>query len=171
MKLLRYILCFVLISLWWPVLSGAVETGSALKDDVLRKEPYSDSRTTGSMARGEKLQILAKKGAWLNVKTARATGWVRLLSVKKGIAASGNQIKGVLDVASGRAGTGKVVATTGVRGLGEEDLKNAQYSESEVKTMESYTQTIQEGQQFAKKGGLKAIKISYLPPARRGGEK
>ena len=96
---------------------------------------------------------------------------MRLLSVKKGIAASGNQIKGVLDVASGRAGTGKVVATTGVRGLGEEDLKNAQYSESEVKTMESYTQTIQEGQQFAKKGGLKAIKISYLPPARRGGEK
>ncbi len=169
MKSLKGIFCFVLLSVLLPVISGAAETGSALKDDILRKEPYSDARQTGSLARGEKLQILDKKGAWLNVKTAKATGWVRLLSVKKGTGASGNQIKGVLDVASGRAGTGKVVATTGVRGLREEDLKNAQYNEAEVKKMESYTQTMQEGQRFAEKGGLKAIKFSYLSSSSKGG--
>ncbi|MFA5321631.1 MAG: hypothetical protein WC373_03080 [Smithella sp.] len=124
------------------------------------------------MARGEKLRIIGKKGAWLNIKTAKAGGWVRLLSVKRGTASSsGSQVKGVLAVASGRAGTGKVVATTGVRGLNEEELKNAKYNEAEVKKMESYTQTSKQAQQFAKSGGLKAIKFDYLLAGQKGGEK
>jgi len=170
MKFIKCILGVVLMSLWLPVMSQAAETGSALKADVLRQEPYSDALKIGNLARGETLQILNKKGAWLKVKTTQATGWVRLLSVKRGSAALFNPVKGVWDVASGRAGTGKVVATTGVRGLNEEELKNARYNEAEVKKMEHYIQTIQEGQQFAKKGGLKAIKFPYLPSPQGGGE-
>jgi hypothetical protein len=149
--------------LFLPLVSLAAETGSALKADVIRKEPYSDSKKTGDITRGEQLQILGKKGAWMNIKTVKASGWVRLLSVKRGVSSGGNQLKGVLDVASGRAGTGKVVATTGVRGLNEEELKNAKYSEVEVKKLESFTITSQQAQQFAKSGGLKTIKFNYLP--------
>jgi hypothetical protein len=160
------ILWLLLAALFLPVVSLAAETGSALKADVIRKEPYSDAKKTGDIARGEKLQILGKKGAWLNVKTTKAGGWVRLLSVKRGAASSGSQVKGVLDVASGRAGTGKVVATTGVRGLNEEELKNAKYSEVEVKKLESFTITSGQAQQFAKSGGLKAVKFNYLPASK-----
>lgn len=149
--------------LFLPLTLPAAETGSALKADIIRKEPFSDAKKTGDITRGEQLQILGKKGAWLNVKTAKASGWVRLLSVKRGTSSGGNQIKGVLDVASGRAGTGKVVATTGVRGLNEEELKNAKFNEVEVKKLESFTITSQQAQQFAKSGGLKAIKFNYLP--------
>jgi hypothetical protein len=95
------------------------------------------------------------------------------LSVKRGVGTTGSstsQVKGLLDVASGRAGTGKVVATTGVRGLNEEELKNAKYNEVEVKRMESYTQTSQQGRQFGKNGGLKAVKFAYLPESSREGE-
>jgi hypothetical protein len=171
MKIYKLILLPVLVFLILPVAALTAETGSALKADVIRKEPYSDARKAGDMARGEKLQILGKKGAWLNIKTTKATGWVRLLSVKRGVSAGGNQVKGVLDVASGRAGTGKVVATTGVRGLNEEELKNAKYNEAEVKKLESYTQTSQQAMQFAKSGGLKAIKFAYLPESQKGGGK
>ena len=160
------ILWLLLAALFLPVVSLAAETGSALKADVIRKEPYSDAKKTGDIARGEKLQILGKKGAWLNVKTTKAGGWVRLLSVKRGAAGSASQVKGVLDVASGRAGTGKVVATTGVRGLNEEELKNAIYSEVEVKKLESFTITSGQAQQFAKSGGLKAVKFNYLPESK-----
>lgn len=149
--------------LFSPLISPAVETGSALKADIIRKEPFSDAKKTGDINRGEQLQILGKKGAWLNIKTAKASGWVRLLSVKRGASSSSNQIKGVLDIASGRAGTGKVVATTGVRGLNEEELKNAKFNEVEMKKLESYTITSQQAQQFAKSGGLKAIRFNYLP--------
>ncbi len=157
------ILWLLLAALLLPVVSLAAESGSALKADVLRAQPYSDAKKTGDIKRGENLQILGKKGAWLNVKAMKASGWVRLLSIKRGAASSGSQVKGVLDVASGRAGTGKVVATTGVRGLNEEELKNAKYNEVEVKKLESFTITSGQAQQFAKSGGLKAVKFNYLP--------
>ena len=157
------IIMLLAVVLFLPLASLAAETGSALKADVIRKEPYSDAKKTGDIKRGEQLQIIGKKGAWLNIKSAKAGGWVRLLSVKRGAGSGSNQIKGILDVASGRAGTGKVVATTGVRGLNEEELKNAKYNETEVKKLESFMITSPQAQQFAKSGGLKAIKFNYLP--------
>lgn len=161
---------FLTALLFLPFVSTAAETGSALKADVIRVEPYADAKKTGDIKKGEKLEITGKKGAWLNVKTSRTKGWVRLLSVKRGAAAGGNEVKGVLDVASGRAGTGKVVATTGVRGLNEEELKNARYNEAEVRKLESFTITSGQAIQFAKSGGLKAIKFAYLPEPQKGGE-
>jgi hypothetical protein len=146
-----------------PGIAPAAETGSALKADIVRAEPYADAQKTGDFARGDKLEILNKKGAWLEVKTAKARGWVRLLSIKRGTGSGGNEAAGVLDVASGRAGTGQVVATTGVRGLNEEQLKKAKYNKAEVKKLESYTQTSAQGRQFAVSGGLQAVKFDYLP--------
>lgn len=142
----------------------AAEAGVALKTDNLRAEPYADARTVGSFVKNEKLQILGKQGAWLKVKTAKTTGWVRLLSVKRGTStATGSTTSGALSVASGRAGTGQVVATTGVRGLSEQDLKSAKFSEEQINKLESQTLSTSQGKQFADAGGLKVIKFNYLP--------
>lgn len=143
-------------------LSIAAEIGSALKNDNLRAEPYADAKVAGSFSRGERLEILKKQGAWLQVKSKKSTGWVRLLSVKRGAASTGNQSAGVLAVASGRAGTGQVVSTTGVRGLSEQDLKTAKFNETEVKTLESYTLSAEQGRQFANAGKLKTITFANL---------
>jgi len=151
------------VALLLPAIVLAAETGTALKADSLRAEPYADAKTTGNFARGDKLEILSKQGAWLKVKTARATGWVRLLSVKRGDLAKSNGAAGVLDLASGRAGTGQVVATTGVRGLSEEDLKAAKFNEAEIKALEANTVSVEQGQQFASAAGLNALKLPYLP--------
>jgi len=138
------------------------ETGTALKNDTLRTEPFADAKSSGSFTRGDSLEILKKQGAWLQVKAKKGTGWVRLLSVKRGAASTGNQAAGVLAAASGRAGTGQVVSTTGVRGLSEEDLKAAKFNETEVKTLESYTLSADQGRQFANAGELKTIAFSNL---------
>ena len=45
----------------------AAETGSALKNDSMRFEPFSDAKVTGSFTRGESLEIIKKQGAWLQV--------------------------------------------------------------------------------------------------------
>jgi len=138
------------------------EAGTALKNDTLRTEPFADAKSSGSFTRGENLDILKKQGAWLQVKAKKGTGWVRLLSVKRGTASTGSQTAGVLAAASGRAGTGQVVSTTGVRGLSEEDLKAAKFNEVEVKTLESYTLSADQGRQFANAGDLKTIAFSNL---------
>lgn len=153
-----------------PALYGsaalAAEAGTALKNDTLRKEPYADAKTAGSFSRGENLEILKKQGAWLQVKTKKSTGWVRLLSVKRGTSTAGNQTAGVLAAASGRAGTGQVVSTTGVRGLSEQELKAAKFNETEIKTMESYTLSADDGRNFANAGKLKPIAFANLKAAK-----
>jgi uncharacterized protein YgiM (DUF1202 family) len=155
----------ILLLMLLPAISFAADKGTALKADTLRSQPYSDAKTAGSLARGERVDILSKQGGWLKVKTAKSTGWVRLLSVKRGTTASSasGQVSGALNVASGRAGTGQVVATTGVRGLSAEELKSAKFNENEIKQLESFEESRTTAQRFASEGGLKATKFSYLP--------
>jgi hypothetical protein len=142
--------------------SLAAETGSALKNDSIRIEPFADAKISGNFSRGESLQILKKKGAWLQVKTKKTTGWVRLLAVKRGSSTSGNQTAGVLALASGRAGTGQIVATTGVRGLSAEQLKAAEFNATEINLLETYTLNAAQGRQFASAGKLKAVALTEL---------
>jgi hypothetical protein len=78
----------------------------------------------------------------------------------------GKQTAGILAAASGRAGTGQVVSTTGVRGLSEQELKAAKFNESEIKTMESYTQSANDGRNFASAGKLKPIALANLKAAK-----
>lgn len=141
----------------------AAEPGTALKNDSLRTEPYSDARITGKFVRGDKLDILEKKGAWLKVKAGRSSGWVRLLSVKRGALGKSDNAAGVLDLASGRTGTGQVVSTTGVRGLSEEELKQAQFDAEEVARLEANAISAEEAKRFAAAGGLKTRKLAHLP--------
>lgn len=140
----------------------AAETGSALKNDSMRAEPFTDAKIAGNITRGDSVEIIKKQGAWLQIKTKKSTGWVRILSVKRGGASASNQSAGVLALASGRAGTGQVVSTTGIRGLSEEELKAAKFNEAEVKSMESYTISADQGRKFANKGKLKTVAFSNL---------
>lgn len=170
-KLRTYLSILIIIGLASPITGVSGEAGTALKADTLRSTPFADSKSVGTLNKNDAVDILAKKGAWLQVTTQKSTGkkstgWVRLLSVKRGAASSGNQIKGLADVASGRAGTGKVVSTTGIRGLSAEELKTAQFNENEMKKLESYTLTPGDGQKFAAAGGLKASKLPYFTGAK-----
>jgi hypothetical protein len=150
----------IIIALGTNIHALAGDAATALKADTLRKEPYADAKTVGSLAKNDSVEILSKKGAWLQVKSKKATGWVRLLSVKRGAASSSGS--SVADIASGRTGTGKVVSTTGIRGLSAEELKAAKFNEEEMKKMESYQVSTSNAQSFASSGGLSATKMAYL---------
>lgn len=144
-------------------LAWAGESGTAIKADSLRAEPFQDARTTGQIAKGEHADILKTSGGWSQVKTAKASGWVRMLSIRRDAARnSASSGSSLAALASGRAGTGRVVATTGIRGLNEEELKAAKYSESEIKLAESYGSSKAEARKFAQTGKLVAQQIDYL---------
>lgn len=149
------------------LLSGALhaaESGTAIKGDELKAEPFRDAKTVATLASGDKVDILKKDGGWYQVKSAKGKGWVRMLSIRKGDARKGGSgASGVLALASGRAGTGKVVATTGIRGLNEEELKAAKFDEAEVKRAESYATGKAEAAKFAAAGKLAARPFDYLP--------
>ncbi|MDD2914391.1 MAG: SH3 domain-containing protein [Gallionella sp.] len=162
MKMTRW--SFTLCSLLLSSALHAAESGTALKGDELKAEPFRDAKTVAKLASGDKVDILKKDGGWLQVKSAKGKGWVRMLSIRKGDARkSGSNTGGLLALASGRAGTGKVVATTGIRGLNEEELKAAKFNEVELKRAESYASSKPAAAKFAAQGKLVARPFDYLP--------
>ncbi len=153
---------------------AAQQSGTAIKASEIRTEPFSDAKVLATLAAGDSVTILKKQGGWLRVKSAKGSGWVRMLSISKGgtRSQSGNA-GGILGLASGRVGTGKVVATTGIRGLSEEDLKAAQFNAQELQLAESFATTPTEAQKFAKQGQLTVQRFDYLPApaAATGGQR
>jgi len=142
----------------------AGEAGTMSKADEMKVEPFRDAKSVKALAVGEKLDILSKQGGWFKVKAGKATGWVHMLSVRKGEAKKGaDNASGLLALSSGRAGTGKVVATTGVRGLNEEELKAATFNEAELQRAEANSSSKADAATFAKQGKLVARPFDYLP--------
>lgn len=158
----------------FAVHAWAQEAGVAIKQDDIKAEPFKDAATVGAVKKGEAVTILNKQGGWLEIKAAQGAGWVRILSVRKGAAGAGgaaSEIAGVAGVATGRTGTGQVVATTGVRGLGEEDLKAAKFNEEEMKKAEGAAITADEAKQFAAQANLVARQVSFLPASKATAER
>lgn len=139
------------------------EKGVALKADKLLAESFADAKQVGKVAKGDAVTILKKNGGWYQVKASGAAGWIRMLSVRRGEVAKTSVAKDVAALSSGRAGTGQIVSTTGVRGLNEEELKSARFDENELKKAESFGISKKEARQFAQKGGLQARAFNYLP--------
>jgi hypothetical protein len=148
-----------------PATLLAQEAGVALKDDVLRAEPYADAKQVAAVKKGDTVSILKRTSGWYQVKSGRHQGWLRMLSVRRGQAAQGGaaaEAGGVAALSTGRAGTGQIVSTTGVRGLSEEELKDAKFDEAQIRKAESYAASRADADAFAAKGGLKSQRFDYL---------
>ncbi|MBP7633762.1 SH3 domain-containing protein [Candidatus Ozemobacteraceae bacterium] len=162
------VLAWLLFLVPWPGKTepDAAETnvGSAVKIDEIKDEPFRDAKTVGTLAKGDRVEIEGKQGGWLSVKSGKGNGWVRMLSIRRAErpAKSGYTVDGILSLASGRAGTGKVVATTGIRGLNEETLRTAQFNAGQLALLESYRVTLLQARDFAARGRLEARAVGYL---------
>jgi len=146
------------------VLAG--EAGVVLKRAEIKVEPFRDAKSIGVLARGERVDIGERDGGWYRVKSGKLEGWVRMLSVRRGAASPQKTTADeLLGLASGRSGTGAVVATTGIRGLDEEDLKAARFNPGELKKVDALVITPVQAQAFATAGKLVARRVRYLPEA------
>lgn len=143
----------------------AQEVATALKADDIRAEPFADARAVGALKKGEAVTLLRRQGGWAEVKTPQASGWVRLLSVRRGTggANAGADVAALAGIASGRAGTGQVVSTTGVRGLGEEDMKAARFDPMELQRAEAGAIGADQARRFAAEAGLASRPLGWLP--------
>ena len=142
----------------------AANTGIVIRTDQIRIEPFRDAIKIATLSIGDRVDIIKKNGGWLQIKSAKGKGWVHMLTIRKKEASkNSNNVGGLLDIASGRAGTGSIVATTGVRGLSAIELQEATYNEAELNQLESYTINSAEARRFALQGKLVARKFDYLP--------
>jgi hypothetical protein len=145
-----------------------------------REAPGEAGRSLASLAADTPLTRLGdRQGPWVRVRTAAgATGWVHLFDVgpSSGAAASaGGGAAGALrGVASFFTRPSQQRATTptstiGIRGLGAEDLAQAQPDPAAVTRMEALRVAEPQARQFARDAALHTASVEPLPaPARAG---
>jgi uncharacterized protein YraI len=140
----------------------AADTGSAIKDEKLLASPSSTAHQVGALTKGEAVTIVSSSSGWLQVKGRAGQGWVRLLSIRKG--ASGSSSSSVADVVALTQGrSGQVVATAGIRGLDEEDLRGANFNARELEKLEGFAVSRAEAEKFAHKSQLRPRLVAWLP--------
>ncbi len=162
---MRKILIGALVALGWAAASVvSAATGTVLRDDKLFTQPSATAGVAGRVARGASVTILAKEGGWLRVTAGKTTGWVRLLSVRAGTGGLGGAgIGDVVGAATTRSDPTRVVAVAGLRGLNDEQLKQAQFNADELVRMEAQGVNAAQASSFAGQSGLAAVKVADLP--------
>lgn len=161
------VLMMVCISLS-PLKGKASDQGVVLRSCQMLSDHFKDAQVVASLNEGDTVEILNRKGGWLEVSGRGYTGWVRMLSIRRGApgaqASAAAEATGVLGMASGRAGSGNIVAATGVRGLDEEELKEAEFNEKELEALKSYGSSPQDARHFADEAGLAKQTVPFLRP-------
>lgn len=174
MRAVGYLGSLICVLLFGSIQSALADPGYVSRPGELMDEPYRDANVLVELEEGQGVEILERKGGWYSITVGEQTGWVRMSTVRKGetvgpTAGGAQEASGMLELASGRAGTGNVVASTGVRGLNEEELKEARFNEAEIKKLESYAINPKQARRFARNGKLVAGEMEFLPdPAEQG---
>jgi hypothetical protein len=138
--------------------------GTVLRNDKIYSQPSSSSAVAGSVPKGASVNILSKQGGWLRVTAGKTTGWMRLLSVRAGEGGLGGAGVGdVVGAATTRSDPSRVVAVAGLRGLNEEELKEAKFNAAELAQLDTWVVTVAQAKTFAGQASLVAVKVPALP--------
>ncbi|MGH8492789.1 MAG: SH3 domain-containing protein [Moraxellaceae bacterium] len=139
------------------------EPATLLKESEMRAKPLGNAEVVTMLRAKDKVEITARKGAWANVQTPKGqTGWVRLLNLRTGSGKGGDAGVGAIASLFKTGSSGNTVST-GVKGLSEEQLKNAQPNPEEAKRLDKYKNSEADARSFAKQGKLAVEQVNYLP--------
>lgn len=136
--------------------------GTVVRATELKDKPAAEAKTLKQLAAKTTLTIVDRQGGWLRVTAQGQQGWVRLLHVSTqppGAAGKTSDLDAAKRIATGRAGSGNIVATSGIRGLNEEQLRTAAANPEELKKLDRYAATDAQASEYARKHGLAARRV------------
>lgn len=178
MTLTRQFLCGLI--LLFITLPSMADRASIVSDTGLYQRPSVQSPVIKNLKAGTPVTVQSRQGGWKKVEVSKVlTGWARSYRVRSGTLdvtsrpqESGGFFSSLASLsrkASGLFSSNKReysfqnTATIGVRGLSEEQIKNAQPDMDELKKMESFRSNKSVAKSFAQQGKLKATRIAHMP--------
>jgi hypothetical protein len=140
---------------------------------AVAQEAAFTNRAT-ELAEGASVKVLERGGGgWTRIDAGGQQGWVRVFHLRfPAVAQASADSGGGLGNLTSALGFGRdrskgaTVATTGVRGLSPEDLKNASPDNAALARMQSYRADKAAAERFARDGKLADVSVD-LPEARR----
>ena len=165
---LTLLAAFLLVSFSPAALADAA---SARNDDQLRAEPSPAAANVGRVAANARLDVLERKGFWAKVKSANATGWLKLssLNLETRPAEGASSLSTLSGLASGRTGSGNVVSAAGTRGLSAGELRAARPDYAALAEVKKFAVAPAQADVYAAAGGLTPRSVAYLPASKAGG--
>ena len=155
-----------------PLVTLANEAAETLYATDLKIEPFIDARTISNLPAQTTVTVLKRQGGWVNVTPSTGiNGWLKMTAIKltdgtPGLKKSGDSGLGaLLNIGrKSRTASNGVMVTTGIRGLSEEELKNAQPNLQALANMDAFASNQSASEKFARQAKLKNQQIDYLKP-------
>jgi hypothetical protein len=143
--------------------AALAESSTVLRDIELKKEPFNDAAGVGQLKQNAVVDVLLRKGAWLQVKAGELSGWLRLLAVRSTASGKAGEsgVNQAFNVA--RTGASGSAVATGVRGLSKEQIENAQPNPAELAKLDGFAATESQAREFGHEPpGLAEQQVGYL---------
>lgn len=145
--------------------TAAAQQVTLERDTPLYSEPRLESSQVTQLKQGAAGEVLGKQGGWLNLKTPAGTGWLFSFNVRfpSQKADGGDTGAGAaLGRLTGARRTPSVASSIGIRGLEEEDLRQATFDARQMKLLDEYAASKEAAEQGARAAGLAPAKVEYL---------
>lgn len=144
--------------------AAAAEQATTVRQTDMKAKPFTDAETVASLAERSRVDVLKRETSWIEVKSAPNTGWVKMLSLRfdaPASAATANASANPFLSAIGKGGGGSV-ATTGVRGLKEEELINPHPNPAALQQMQTNAANAGDAAKFAASAKLQSQTVKYV---------
>lgn len=139
------------------------------RDTELKERAEAQSRTLANLPENTAVRLLVRGGGWSRVEARGQSGWVRVFHLRFPHTAQAAQestsLAGGLLGSLGSAITGQRapartnLATTGVRGLSQEELRDARPDPQALAKLQGYRADRAAAERFAREGKLVPVRI------------
>lgn len=140
------------------------DAGIARNDDQLRAEPSPAAATVAPLAANARLEVVERRGFWVRVRTASATGWLKLSSVtlEQRPSEGASNVSALVGLATGRTGSGNIVSAAGTRGISAGDLRAASPDPGRLAEVKKMSVSAGQAEAYAATGGLRTRSVAYV---------
>jgi len=171
MRWRTFILSFLLLA---AGLAGAQEQAFTNRATELKDKAAMDARTVATLPENTAVKVLQRSGGWTRIDSGTQSGWVRAFHLRfpttvdssaapAGSSGGGGMLSGLTGSLFGRPRTQQAtIATTGIRGLSEEDFQNANPDMAALQRLQSYRVDRATAERFAREARLVSVSINYL---------
>ena len=173
MRAMRNRLLAVLLLAAVPWIARAEEQGYTNRATELKERAAPDSATLGTLAADTPVKVLARGGGWTRVQAGGKSGWVRVFHLRfaASVEPSSSSGGGLASLGSalgfGQRNEQARLATTGIRGLSTEDVKNASPDPEALARMQSFRADRPAAERFAREAKLVEARIE-APSGEKG---
>jgi hypothetical protein len=159
---------FLSLFLGLAATAWAQEQAFTNRSTELKDKAAPEAATVKTLGENTEVRVLQRSGGWTRVDAGGQQGWVRVFHLRfpataETAASSGGALSGLgsaLGFGRQRAQT-TTIATTGIRGLSPEDLKNASPDAAALAKAHSYRADKATAERFAREGRLANVQVDY----------